>query len=62
MDAICTVCLVLAGVCLGTMAGLALSENFEWKYQKIKMILSYAIPIIIFVLVFLIPIFWELLK
>ena len=62
MNIICTVCFILTGVCLGTMAGLALSESFDWEYQKIKVILSYAIPIVVFVLVFLIPTFWDLLR
>lgn len=62
MDAISIICLVLAGACLGVMAGMGFSAEYEWRYNKVKTILSYAIPIIILVLVFLIPVFWELLK
>ena len=62
MGIISTICLVIAGVCLGALTGFALSENFEWRYQKAKVILSYVIPIIVFALVFLIPTFWKLLE
>jgi hypothetical protein len=61
MDILSIICLILSGACIGIMAGMGFSADYESSYQKIKIILSYAIPIIIFVLVFLIPVFWELL-
>ena len=60
MTTVAIICLALAGVCLGSMCGLAFSENFEWKYQKIQVILSYVVPIIVYTLTFLLPVFFGL--